>query len=282
MKLARVLLSATLLLPLAAPSMAQQAPCGGDFSGWIAGVRAEAVRAGHDAGTVDAFFASARQDARVLKADRSQGVFRKTFLDFSRSLISDSRMKNGKAAAGRYAPVFQRMQADYGISPGLISAFWAFETDFGQVQGDFNTLNALVTLAHDCRRPDLFRPQLLAALTLYESGDFEPAIELEMHDAAVGDALELLVDESRRRAQAPEVRLGDLVVRGRHVERVGEELHHLEDPHGVHHALLHQAVVVRNHNARAHVEELLLDVRPHLREDLFFRPNRHGLLHSVM
>ena len=175
MNLARVLLSATLLLTPAAPSMAQQAPCGGDFSGWIAGVRAEAVRAGHDAGTVDAFFASARQDARVLKADRSQGVFRKTFLDFSRSLISDSRMKNGKAAAGRYAPVFQRMQADYGISPGLISAFWGFETDFGQVQGDFNTLNALVTLAHDCRRPDLFRPQLLAALTLYESGDFEPA-----------------------------------------------------------------------------------------------------------
>ena len=39
-------------------------------------------------------------------------------------------------------------------------------TDFGQVQGDFNTLNALVTLAHDCRRPDLFQPQILAAVAL--------------------------------------------------------------------------------------------------------------------
>jgi len=169
-----ILLSAVMSVIVAGPIVAK-VPCGGDFGGWLAGIKGEAVAAGHDPGTVDAFLASARQDARVLKADRSQGVFRKTFLDFSKSLISDSRMKNGKAYAGKYAGVFQRMQADYGISPGVITAFWAFETDFGQVQGDFNTLNALVTLAHDCRRPDLFRPQVLAALTLYEMGDFEPA-----------------------------------------------------------------------------------------------------------
>jgi lytic murein transglycosylase len=53
-------------------------------------------------------------------------------------------------------------------------AFWALETDYGAVQGDFNTLNALVTLAHDCRRPALFRPQVFAALELYARGDFDP------------------------------------------------------------------------------------------------------------
>ncbi|WP_372837179.1 lytic murein transglycosylase, partial [Puniceibacterium confluentis] len=42
-------------------------------------------------------------------------------------------------------------------------------------QGDFNTLNALVTLAHDCRRPELFRPQVFSALELFERGDFDPA-----------------------------------------------------------------------------------------------------------
>ncbi|NVK59774.1 MAG: lytic murein transglycosylase, partial [Rhodobacteraceae bacterium] len=42
-------------------------------------------------------------------------------------------------------------------------------------QGDFNTLNALVTLAHDCRRPEIFRPQIFAALELYERGDFDPS-----------------------------------------------------------------------------------------------------------
>jgi lytic murein transglycosylase len=49
------------------------------------------------------------------------------------------------------------------------------ETDFGAVQGDFNTRNALVTLAHDCRRPELFRPQLLSLIKMVEHGDLNPA-----------------------------------------------------------------------------------------------------------
>ncbi len=54
-------------------------------------------------------------------------------------------------------------------------AFWALETDYGAVQGDFNTANALVTLAHDCRRPELFRPQIFSAMELAQNGDFDPA-----------------------------------------------------------------------------------------------------------
>ena len=38
------------------------------------------------------------------------------------------------------------------------------------MQGDFHTLNALVTLAHDCRRPELFRPQIVPLLTLIDRG----------------------------------------------------------------------------------------------------------------
>ncbi|MCR2655782.1 lytic murein transglycosylase, partial [Salmonella enterica] len=41
---------------------------------------------------------------------------------------------------------------------------------FGAIQGDFDTLNSLVTLAHDCRRPELFRPQLIALLKLMDKG----------------------------------------------------------------------------------------------------------------
>lgn len=42
------------------------------------------------------------------------------------------------------------------------------------MQGKFKTLDALVTLAHDCRRPDLFRPQLLAVLGLVDRGYLKP------------------------------------------------------------------------------------------------------------
>jgi len=55
---------------------------------------------------------------------------------------------------------------------GSLLSFWAFETDFGVFTGDFNTLDTLITLSHDCRRPELFQPQIFAMLELYARGEF--------------------------------------------------------------------------------------------------------------
>lgn len=162
-----------LSISLCAPAFA--APCGGDFAGFIAAMKAEAMQQGLSRAEADAFFAGVRQDPKVLKADRAQGVFRKTFTEFSRSLISQGRISNGAANAKKYAGVFAQAERDYGVPKGILLSFWAFETDFGAVQGDFNTVNALATLGHDCRRPDLFQPQILAAAQLYRRGMLDPA-----------------------------------------------------------------------------------------------------------
>ncbi|MYM56785.1 lytic murein transglycosylase [Thalassovita mangrovi] len=159
---------------LTTPAIAQ-VPCGGSFSGFVEGLKQEAMAQGHSRATVDGFFASVRQDQKVLAADRRQGVFTLDFTTFARRLISKNRMDRGRSNAQKYAATFDRIEREFGVSPGVLLAFWAFETDYGAVQGDFNTANALVTLSHDCRRPELFRPQVLAAITLYEHGDFDPA-----------------------------------------------------------------------------------------------------------
>ena len=150
------------------------AQCGGGFNTFVRGLKQEAVAAGHSQAATDAFFRGVAQDSKVLKADRAQGVFQKPFIDFSRRLISQNRIDRGRSKSREFNAVFDRIQRDYGIDRGVLLAFWAFETDYGAFQGDFNTLNALVTLAHDCRRPELFRPQIFAALTLYEQGNFDP------------------------------------------------------------------------------------------------------------
>ena len=160
------------LLTCATPALAA-APCGGTFGDWLGGIKAEALAQGQPADVVEAFFAGLAPDPRVLKADRAQGVFRKSFLEFSQSLISQNRIDNGALNARTWAQVFDRAEADYGVARGILLAFWAFETDFGAVQGDFETRRALATLAHDCRRPDLFRPQVLAALEMFRLGEFD-------------------------------------------------------------------------------------------------------------
>jgi len=161
---------------LATTSAAQaKAPCGGSFSSWLGNLKKEMVAKGHSKANVDRFLANARVDPKVIKADRAQGVFTLPFLDFSRRLISQNRVDNGRRNSKKYDAVFRSIERNYGVNRGVLLSFWAFETDFGAVQGNFNTVNALLTLSHDCRRPDLFRPQLFAALELYERGDLDPA-----------------------------------------------------------------------------------------------------------
>lgn len=165
---------AALVLSLAAgPALAQQ--CGGSFSSFVQGLKAEATQRGFAPATVDAFFAPVRHDPAVIQADRRQGVFQLDFTTFARRLISNNRLQTGQRKARENAATFDRIRREYGVSPGVLLAFWAFETDYGAFQGDFNTLNALVTLSHDCRRPELFRPQIFAALELFRHGDFDPA-----------------------------------------------------------------------------------------------------------
>jgi len=162
------------LVSLALTTAAQAQTCGGSFSSFVDGLRQEAAQRGHSQQSINAFFGGVQQDPATLRADRAQGIFQRPFVDFSRRLISQNRIDAGRRNAERYRSVFDRVERDYGVSRGILLAFWAFETDFGAFQGDYNTVNSLVTLAHDCRRPDLFRPQVFAALRLFENGDLDP------------------------------------------------------------------------------------------------------------
>ncbi|RWO54995.1 lytic murein transglycosylase [Mesorhizobium sp.] len=167
MRLRLEILAALFLAATAAPAVAQQ--CGGDFEAWKQGVAAEAKNAGIGTAGLEAL-ETAALDGKVLARDRAQGVFTQTFIEFSNRMISAYRLKQGAVVLKEYADVFARADREFGVQAPVIAAFWALETDFGAVQGDFQTLNALVTLSHDCRRPQLFRPQIVPLLTLIDRG----------------------------------------------------------------------------------------------------------------
>ena len=189
-----------IVLCLAAPAAANVA-CGGSFGDFVQRMTTEAVRLGHDQSAAKRFFSGVRQDPKVIRADRAQGIFQMPFTQFARRLISQNRVQNGQRNAQKYDAVFDRIESTWGVNRGVLLAFWAFETDYGAVQGDFNTVDALVTLSHDCRRPDLFRPQVFAALELFERGDLDPrtttgawAGEIGMVQMLPGDIIENGVD----------------------------------------------------------------------------------------
>ncbi|GGD92467.1 lytic transglycosylase [Aureimonas endophytica] len=186
MPLARTLATTLALLAAgtAAANAQSAAACGGDFGAFVAGVKKEALAAGISPDTVERTSARMRDDTKVLARDRSQTVFTQTWGEFSTRMANAYRLKLGKANLQKYAAVFQKVEAETGVPGPAIAAFWGLETDYGAVLGDFDTLAALSTLAHDCRRPDLFRPHLIAAMKVVDAGYLKPE---EMKGAWAGE-----------------------------------------------------------------------------------------------
>jgi lytic murein transglycosylase len=152
-----------------APAIAA-CPGAAGFPQWLEGFRAEASTQGISAAALAALD-GVRYDESVIKADRRQGVFSQSFLEFSDRMVADYRMKQGKQLLRKYATVFERIEQEFGVPGPVITAFWGLETDFGANLGKTPTLQALATLAYDCRRPDMFRGYLVAALALLDRGD---------------------------------------------------------------------------------------------------------------
>ncbi|MDE0923147.1 lytic murein transglycosylase [Aurantimonas coralicida] len=177
-------LALTLSLLLSGSGLAAAQQCGGDFGAFLQGVRAEAEAKGLSAGAIEAAVADMRQDPKVLAADRAQGVFAQDWQQFATRMVNGYRLQQGKENLQKYASVLSRIEAETGVPGPVIAAFWGLETDYGAVLGNFDTLAALATLAHDCRRPELFRPHLLAAIEIVDRGYLTPS---EMKGAWAGE-----------------------------------------------------------------------------------------------
>jgi lytic murein transglycosylase len=155
---------------------ARAAPCrtGGPYDQWLAGVESEAMAQGVSQRTIAAAAPYLTYDQRIVYIDRGQRVFSQTFLEFSDRMAAAYRISTGAAKIKAYAPVFARIEQQFGVPPPVIVAFWALESDFGANMGNYRSLSALASLAYDCRRADRFRPQLIDALRLIERGDLRP------------------------------------------------------------------------------------------------------------
>ena len=141
------------------------ADCGGDFASWLQRFKAEAVSAGISQETLATALDGMSPDTSVLAYDRRQGVFRQSFEQFSGRMVPP-RLQRGASQLRQHAALFARIEQEFGVSGPILVAIWGLETDYGADVGRFSIIRALATLAHDCRRPDRFRPELTDALRI--------------------------------------------------------------------------------------------------------------------
>ncbi|MGB3866185.1 MAG: lytic murein transglycosylase [Xanthobacteraceae bacterium] len=171
-RLAAVLAVSFATLPLL-PTSASAAQCGGDFNRFIASISGEAQAAGISQGVISQALGGVSQDQAVLAFDRRQrGTFNKTFEQYVATRVGAGRIKAGRAMLQRHASLLSRIERQFGVPPEILVAIWGLETDYGK--GDMGKLpvfRVLATMAHDCRRTELFQGELLAALKIVQRGD---------------------------------------------------------------------------------------------------------------
>ena len=166
-------------------SPARAAQCGGDFNAFIAAFSREAAAAGVSRDTIATAFAGVTQDQAVLAFDRRQrGTFSKSFEDYVATRVTAGRIKRGVQMLQRHAGLLGRIERQFGVPGPVIVAIWGLETDFGGDTGKLPTVRVLATMAHDCRRAELFQRELLAALQILQRGDLTLS---EMRGAFAGE-----------------------------------------------------------------------------------------------
>jgi lytic murein transglycosylase len=170
--ISRILSALLLTLLLAIPARA--ASCGGDFHGFIATIAREAQAAGVSRGVIDQAFAGIAPDGAVLAFDRRQkGMFHsKSFEEYARTRVIPARINRARKLMATHAQLLGRIERQFGVPPAVLMAIWTLESDNGTGDmGKLPVIRTLATLAHDCRRTELFQGELLAALKIVQRGD---------------------------------------------------------------------------------------------------------------
>ena len=169
----RKLLPAIVFGAVIAATPALAARCGGDFNSFLSSMSADAQAAGISSAVVSSALSGVTEDAAVLNFDRRQRyTFNKTFEQYVSTRVGSGRINGGRAMLARHAALLSRIEQQFGVPRQILVAIWGLETDFGKGDmGKLPVIRTLSTLAHDCRRSELFQGELLAALKIIQRGD---------------------------------------------------------------------------------------------------------------
>ena len=106
-------------------------------------------------------------DPTVVRLDRNQPEFSKPAGAYVQNAVTSVRIAQAKQRIDRVPwSVVQR----FGVPSEILVGVWAQESAFGQVQGDYDVIRSLATLAYDGRRRDWAEGQLKDALDIVVDG----------------------------------------------------------------------------------------------------------------
>jgi membrane-bound lytic murein transglycosylase B len=145
------------------------------FDQWVAAFRARARARGISDATYTRVMSNIKPDTAVFELDRSQPEFKEQIWQYLNRRVSDWRITTGKEKAKEYAPLFARIEKDYGVEPSVMLGLWGIESAYGDPDVQKNHMRpvipALAALAWgEPRRRAYWEQELLNALVIIDRG----------------------------------------------------------------------------------------------------------------
>ena len=170
--------AAVALLTISAPPAFAKS-CGdtaSGFSTWLSDFEGRARSAGISQATLARALAGVTYDRNVIRRDRSQKSFKLSFEQFYAKRVGPGLLNSARAKMKTHASLLSRIEKRYGVPKEILVSIWGLETNFGRDgSGKYSIIQAIATLAYDCRRSEFFTGHLMAAMRIVQRGDMTPA-----------------------------------------------------------------------------------------------------------
>lgn len=145
------------------------------FRIYLAQVRIRALKEGISTATLDRVLPTISFNERVVRLDRQQPEGASNapvpnFAPYKARHVDASRINRGRAKYAELRPLLQHIEDETGVPEEIMIAIYGHETNYGAVTGNFNTPEALASLAYEGRRRALFEAELIAVLKMVDRG----------------------------------------------------------------------------------------------------------------
>jgi membrane-bound lytic murein transglycosylase B len=157
-----LLAATTALLAGPAPAYAQS----GDFQACLQNIKADALREGVPAAIADRALQGLTPDPKIVELDSRQPEFSQTYAKYVGASVSPERIVKGQQRLAQNRALLDAIQAEYGVPPQYIMAFWGMETNYGAFMGDFQVVRSVATLACMTKRQAFFSNETVQALRI--------------------------------------------------------------------------------------------------------------------
>ncbi len=139
------------------------------FDAWAADFYGKALKAGIPREVLDHEMAGLTPDPRVTARDSRQPEFSQPISTYIKGAVTEGPIVKGEHERSE-VPQLPDIEQTYGVPREILIAVWSRESAFGAIQGDFDVIRSMASLAAQGRRRDWAEGELISALRIIATG----------------------------------------------------------------------------------------------------------------